>query len=264
MAATSITARSAMSSPRSCSLGWQDDVAWLNPRSAEKHRFCAKMRASNGIPSAMSLRHPTQLVAAALLVFGCAPANAVMRLVVEQVGSDVVMSGSGTANTSGLASSGSVSDFTNVYTYSQAYAGPAAFDNGAVSFWSGLSGPTVFGSDQDVTENPDQATSTGQLFGILAGSNTGSPQLVLPADYSSGSSLSGVSTFTSLTLSQLGLTPGQTFTWSWGSGLTADSLQLEVSSTVPAPLPMLLAAGVFSGVSRIRRLSKRLHSQVPD
>jgi hypothetical protein len=183
--------------------------------------------------------------------------------VVEQVGNDVVVTGSGNANTSGLTSLGSVSDLTNVYTYSQAYSGPAAFDNGAVSLWSGVSGPTTFGSDQDVIENPDPATSTGQLFGIFAGSETGNPQLVLPAGYSSGSSLSGVSTFTSLTLSQLGLTPGQTFTWSWGSGATADSLRLEVSSVVPAPLPMFLAAGVFSGVSRIRRLSKRLHSQVP-
>ena len=212
----------------------------------------------------MSFRHSPQLVAAALVVLGCAPANAVIRLVVEQVGNDVVVTGSGNANTSGLTPLGSVSDFTNVYTYSQAYSGPAAFANGAVSLWSGVSGPTAFGSDQTVTENPDPATSTGQLFGILAGSESGSPQLVLPAGYSSSSSLSGVSTFTSLTLSQLGLTPGQTFTWNWGSGSTADSLRLEVSSTVPAPLPMLLAAGVFSGVSRIRRLSKRLHSQVPD
>jgi hypothetical protein len=56
-----------------------------------------------------------------------------MRLVVEQVGNDVVVTGSGKAITSGLTSLGNAPDFTNVYTYSQVYSGPAAFDNGAVS-----------------------------------------------------------------------------------------------------------------------------------
>jgi hypothetical protein len=208
----------------------------------------------------MSLRQACHIAFTISLLFACTPANAVMRLVVEQVGSDVVVSGSGQANTSGLTSMESVSDFTNVYTSTQIYAGPAAFDNGAVSLWSGLSGPTSFGSDPDVTENPNPQTSTGQLFGILAGSSTGSPQLVLPDGYTSGSDLLGVSTYTSRTLAQLGLTPGQVFTWRWGSGPTADSLRLEVSSPVPAPLPMLMAAAMFSGLSRIRRLSKRLHS----
>jgi len=205
------------------------------------------------------LRWSIKLAIGTSILLACSPAQAVIRLVVEQVGNDVVVTGSGSAITGGLNSAGDITDFTNVLTDSQSYAGPAAFADGSVTFWNGLSGPQLFGSDPAVTENPDQATSTGQLFGIFATGSNGSAQLVLPTGYSSGASLSGTSTFTSRTLAQLGFTSGQVFTWSWGSGATADRLNLEVNP-VPAPLPMLLSAAFFSGISRLRRLSKRLHS----
>ena len=203
----------------------------------------------------MPFRWSIQLVVSASILLASAPSHAFIRLVVAQVGDDVVVTGSGSAITTGLTSPGGLTDFTNVLTNDQIFAGPNAFDDGVVSLWNGLSGPRVFGSDPDVTENP--SAGSGQLFGILAGSGTGSPQLVLPGGYSSGTSLGGTSTFSSLTLSQLGLTPGQVTTWSWGSGETADGLSLEV---VPAPLPMLMSAAFFGGIPRIRRLSKRLHS----
>ena len=203
----------------------------------------------------MTNRWLIKLPVYASILLACSPAQAVIRLVVEQVGNDVVVTGSGSANTISLNSDGDITDFTNVLTDSQVYAGPAAFDNGLVKFWNGLSGPQIFGSDPDVTENPEQATSTGQLFGIKAGS----AQLVLPLGYISGASLSGTSTFTSRTLAQLGFTSGQVTTWSWGSDTTADSLSLEVSP-VPAPLPMLLSSAFFGSIPRLRRLSKRLHS----
>ncbi len=200
---------------------------------------------------------PLSLVASS---FFLSPARAVVVLSVQQVGTDVFISGSGSANTAGLVSAGSRSEWTNVLTHTQIYAGHSAFEDGTVSLWTGLNGPMVFGFDTNVVENPSPASS-GSLFGIVADNfegSAGAQGLVLPLGYSSGASLSGTSTFTGRTLAQLGLTPGSSYVWNWGSGASADSLRLEVA--VPAPLPMAGAAVVFTRLRRLRHLSQRLHA----
>lgn len=57
-----------------------------------------------------------------------------------------------------------------------------------------------------------------------------------------------------LSLAQIGLTPGQVSTWSWGSGANADSLRLEV---VPAPAPLLGALAAFRMARGLRRRLRR-------
>jgi hypothetical protein len=187
-------------------------------------------------------------------------AHAIVHLRVQQVGPSVVISGSGSANTTALTPAGSDGSWTNLLSDAQAYAGPGAFSDGNVSLWGGLLGPLVVGNDPSVFEIP--ASGSGDLFGILANDGTNISLLVLPDGYLSGSSLSGSSIFSGANLSQLGLLPGQISTWSWGSGATADSLRLEVlapePTTVPGPLPLAGAAAAFH---RCRRL-RRLHQQV--
>jgi hypothetical protein len=206
---------------------------------------------------------PTLLAAALLApaLLAPRPASAIVTLRVQQVGNDVVITGSGTANTNGLTPAGTDNNYTNVLTDALIYAGPDAFDNGSVSLWSNISsGPLAFGSDSNLSENPN--SGTGDLFGIVANYSdgiSGAQRLVLPLGYISGTSLSGTSTFTGKTLAELGLTPGQINTWSWGADATADSLRLEVDP-VPAPLPIAGAAAVFFRLKRLRRRSRRLHS----
>jgi len=204
------------------------------------------------------------LLAAALLapaLLAPRPASAIVTLRVQQVGNDVVITGSGSANTTALTLAGTGNDYTNILTDAQIYAGPAAFDNGSVSLWSNISsGPLAFGSDSNLSENP--SSGTGALFGIVAndfGGTPGEQRLVLPLGYISGDDLIGTTTFTGYTLASLGLTPGQINTWSWGADATADSLRLEVDP-VPAPLPIAGAAAVFFRLKRLRRRSRRLHS----
>ncbi len=206
------------------------------------------------------------LFAVALLapaLFAPRPASAIVTLRVQQVGNDVVITGSGSANTTGLTPAGTDNDYTNVLTDAQIYAGPAAFGDGSggggdVSLWSNISsGPLAFGSDPSIFENP--SSGSGDLFGILANNGSGASYLVLPSSYSSGTSLSGTTTFTGYTLASLGLTPGQISTWSWGADATADSLRLEVDP-VPAPLPIAGAAAVLYRLKRLRRRSRRLHA----
>ena len=200
------------------------------------------------------------LLAAALLapaLLAPRPASAIVTLRVQQVGNNVVITGSGTANTTALTPAGTGNDYTNILTDAQIYAGPAAFADGSVSLWSNISGPLAFGSDPTLAENP--STGSGALFGILANNGSDASRLVLPFNYISGTSLSGTSTFTGFTLAQLGLTPGQIETWRWGAGGNADSLRLEVDP-VPAPLPIAGAAAVFLRIKRLRRRSRQLHA----
>jgi hypothetical protein len=179
------------------------------------------------------------------------PVQAEILLRFDQVGPDVVVTGSGSATLAALLSEGSSANWTNYFRDVDAYVGPDAFNNGSVSLFSGLVGPLVLGSDASVYELPSAAGSGGDLFGIQADDGTGRSLLVLPDGYSSGASLSGVSTFPSRTLAQLGLTPGQTTSWSWGSGASADALRLKV---VPAPAPLL---GVVAGFRLARALRRR-------
>ena len=195
------------------------------------------------------------LGAGVLLLATASAAEASMLLKVEQVGADVVITGSGSIDTSGL-TAGSTSDtFTNLLTDTQLFAGPAAFSNGSIRFWSGLSGPAFLGSDSNVLELPDDSISSsfGDLFGIQSdsiGNGAGIPLLVLPQTYVSGSSLSGTSRYSNRTLSELGLTPG-TLTWSVGSGASLQTVQ--ITTAVPAPLGFASVAVVFSSIRRLQR-----------
>jgi hypothetical protein len=179
-------------------------------------------------------------------------AKAAVTFKVDQVGSDVVITGSGTADLTGLNFEATRNDWVNYLTDVELYVGPDANPNtsATVSLYRGLSGPLAFGGDPLLYELPASIGSSGDLFGIMANNGSGVTQLVLPAGYTSGSSLSGVSTFPDRTLGQLGFTPGQASTWTWGTGPNEDSLRLEVA---PAPAPILGALASFRLARQLRR-----------
>ena len=186
-------------------------------------------------------------------------AHSAIVLTVKQDGNDVVVIGSGSANTLGLSAPTPASDYTNVITDTQIYAGPAAFSGVTVppvdvNLWSGLTGPSSFGSDPNFTANPD--SGNGDLFGIVAGSGMGQSVLVLPFNYVSGDSLNGTSRFNNFTLADLGLSPG-VFSWNWGMNSNADSLEIRIEP-VPAPAPLPLAGGAVAWklARRMRRASR--------
>jgi hypothetical protein len=59
--------------------------------------------------------------------------------------------------------------------------------------------------------------------------------IIVPAGYASGTALSGSVTYVCQTFASLGLTPG-TYTYTWGSGPTADSLAVKIgAAAVPEP-----------------------------
>ena len=190
-------------------------------------------------------------------------AHSAILLTVKQDGNDVVVIGSGSANTSSLLnppdSPTPEPDYTNVLWDNQIYAGPAAF-NGVppqvdVNLWGGINGPLSFNTDPLIaTTYPD--SGSGDLFGIYIDTVNNQPLLVLPLLYGSGDPLNGTSRFDSTTLSGLGLNPG-VFTWSWGMGQNADSLELRIEPVpVPAPLPLAGVPIAWKLAKRMRRASR--------
>jgi hypothetical protein len=168
------------------------------------------------------------------------PSEAVIHLRVDQVGNDVVVTGSGKANLSALNFSATDLSFQNVLTDVQIYAGPSLFNAGQVDLYDNvLTGPSSISSDPFLVQEPDPGTSTGSLFGIQADLY----RLVLPKGYISNTELTGTSTFKNVTISELGLTTGKSI-WTWGNiqDGSFDSINLEVApgslENVPGPLPI--------------------------
>lgn len=171
------------------------------------------------------------LAAGFILLATAKRAEASMLLSVTQEGGDVVVTGSGSINLSGLTFVENRTNFSNLFTATQLFVGPQT-DAGSVSIWSGLSGPASIGTDDFIIETPDvsSAASFGSLFGIISNdfsgpAGSGNSLLVLPLGYISGAALSGTSRYSGQSLSSLGLTPG-TQTWTIGSGPSADTVQV--------------------------------------
>jgi hypothetical protein len=187
------------------------------------------------------------LAALGLVIGAAGQARASLMLTMTQVGSDVVVSGSGSANLAGL---------TFVITGQAASAmGPNApgLTTGPISqpltdVYTALSGPSSFGSG-----GQSFATSgTGDLFGFSQG------DLLVPHGYVSGALLSGSSTFANQTFASLGVTPG-TYVWTWGSTDNHDSLTLEIVTAVPEPAT-LSGAGIVVFLS-LACAWRRLHAK---
>jgi hypothetical protein len=190
------------------------------------------------------------LVMSGLVLLCSSPVEAAIQLRVDQVGNDVVVTGSGRANLSGLTFVSTANDFQNIITDIQIFAGPNSFNAGQVDYYDGvLTGPTTISSNFFLVEEPDPTASSGNLFGIQADIY----RLILPQGYTTNTDLSGISTFRNVTIAGMGLTPG-TGTWTWGSiaNGTFDSINLVV---VPGPLPIAGAAITFGWARKLRRRS---------
>jgi hypothetical protein len=167
-------------------------------------------------------------------------AQAGFIMIVQQVGSDVVETGSGTINLSGLSLAFAANKSGNLESNSgEAIGGPASATS-ALLYGSNF-GPSSFGSGGYVAAH----SGSGDLVGV------DSIFVFVPSGYVSGAALSDTSTWTNTTLATLGLTTG-TYTWTWGSGATADSFELDIGqSSAPEPstfgLLALAAGGLMLG-----------------
>jgi hypothetical protein len=182
---------------------------------------------------------------AALGLTFATPASAAYIINFQDVGSNVVATGSGSLNVTALAlfagSSGGQAevrpDFASVVV------GPTTLTSS--DLYSGFAGPTSFGPGIG-GRNAD--LGSGPLFGVIR--STGF--VVVPNNYVSGTDL-GTSTarYNNITTAGLGLAPGR-YVYTWGSGPTADTFTVVV-----APEPTAIA---FAGVIAVGLLGRRKRS----
>jgi VPDSG-CTERM motif len=155
-------------------------------------------------------------IAVTASLFSVRPAQA-YTVTLEQVGSNVVATGSGAIDLTGL--SLVAPNFGNVSAGIAPSDGAINVADGFVSAYRGYSGPSSFGTG-GVTLT---FASSGDAVGINGSF------LFVPNGYVSGTALSDTSTYNGATFSSLGVTPG-TYVWSWGTGLENQNFTLVIGA----------------------------------
>lgn len=152
------------------------------------------------------------------------PVQAGYVVTLQEVGPNVVATGSGAIDLTGLMDGG------------REFGGPViAPDNGAISTgstgffqiytgFSVISGPTSFGRG---------AIPAFNGMGDYVGINGAEQVLFVPQDYVSGNALSDSAIYPFQTFASLGVTPG-TYKWRWGDGVN-QNFTLQIQSTERAP-----------------------------
>jgi PEP-CTERM motif len=172
----------------------------------------------------------------------------------EQLGPNVVATGSGALDPTPLGFTGPVntggSDAFMEPRAAVMIIGPSGNADlyGFNLFGAQMVGPSSFGSrDSIITAD----SSSGDFVGLNA-----SGALDVPTGYVSGSPLADTATWNNQTLSSLGVTPG-IYEWTWGNG--ADQNYTLQIGEVPEPATWgagaLLALGLFSHFVQRRRLA---------
>ncbi|MGH7103203.1 MAG: PEP-CTERM sorting domain-containing protein [Acetobacteraceae bacterium] len=197
-----------------------------------------------------SIAGTAALAAAVLLGCGLAalPAQADYVVTLTQVGSNVVATGSGTIDLTGLSPDGGGSSEAGVEPSAAGInTGPPIF--AASSFYTGYTGPASFGSGGQ--------TSASSGSGDIVGIGAFGVDLVVPSGYVSDSALSDTSTYDGATFASLGVTPG-TYTWTWGSGPADGNFTLDVKTTaVPEPGSLALLGIGLLGLGLVGFASRR-------
>ncbi|MDE2517523.1 MAG: hypothetical protein KGL12_15960 [Rhodospirillales bacterium] len=173
-----------------------------------------------------------------------------------QVGSDVVVTASGTIDLAGFNnpgyeqySSGANGIIPDLGSIIVGAPGTATTD-----LYGPFTGPTSFGTGGFT----QPSSGSGDRVGVRQDSPS-TTFIVVPQAYVSGAALSGSSTFSNATYASLGVDIG-TYVWSWGSGPTVDSLTLDVvdpASTVAEPGALGWLAVALAGLFVARRSRTR-------
>jgi hypothetical protein len=157
----------------------------------------------------------------------CPSANATYIATLDEIGGNVVGTGSGSFDLTELTFEANVSDSAAAVifpTIALLFLG----SGGPLDIYSGISGPTNFGFGGFTPAN----SQTGNIVGVFGGAVS---LLHLPQNYMSATPLgTSTGTWNSATFASLGLTPG-TYVWTWGSGIHADSFTLQIGPTNGVP-----------------------------
>jgi hypothetical protein len=183
-------------------------------------------------------------------------ATASLIITINQEGSDVVATGTGSINLAALTFEESGNQAQGINPGAALIAEGTPPNPNPVDIYRGFTGPTDFGT---INAFVSASSGTGDQFSIagLVGNIT------VPQGYTSDSPLTATDTYTGQSFSSLGLTPG-TYTWTWGTGASADSFTVQIgpAAVVPEPSTAIQAViGVVTlsayGWSRHRRVQRQ-------
>jgi hypothetical protein len=197
---------------------------------------------------------PVVLIACCLACLSIqATVDAGVILDIEQVAGNVVATATGTANLSALSIIGSENAANGMNAFNAIVQAGSATD---VNVYGNISGPTSFGPGTGKFE--DSSSQSGDFFAVAGAAQA----ILVSTTYTSGDLISGTATWTGATFSSLGLNPG-TYTYTWGSGPTADSLTVQVgASSVPEPATIwLLAMGAPASFAVHARFARSKHQR---
>lgn len=185
------------------------------------------------------------LTFALLLCAGRAKADLVITF--AQSGANVVANGTGSLNFSDLTFQNF--DFSNSYVNASAGAVLLGSSGSYADYYGSISGPTTFGSGLNFLADSSTSTAPGSTG---AGVDGATGQLLVPGGYFPGDPFTVSATWDNTTIAGLGLTPG-TYVWTWGTGASADSLEVIIPGTPEPSSLILLGSGALGLIGGVRR-----------
>ncbi|MBL0871643.1 MAG: PEP-CTERM sorting domain-containing protein [Phycisphaerales bacterium] len=163
-------------------------------------------------------------------------ASAAVTFTIAEAGGNVVITGSGSINTTGMTSL-FVTGWTLPYNASDGI----GVGSGPVSAYAGLTGP-LLGPGASV---PVASTATGDPFGFTKFNG----RFLLPQNYVSGSPLFGTASYFGQSYTSMGFVPG-TYVFNLNNGTGSDTMTV----IIPAPgAAAMLGLGGMMAVRRRRR-----------
>jgi hypothetical protein len=180
-----------------------------------------------------------RLGAAMLIGLSAPSAQAGYVVDLTQQGGNVVATGSGAIDLTGLRFISSFSTAASILPNNgYILTGRAAPDVSSVDSYIGFTGPMTFGSGAFAAPS----SGSGDLVGIVGIRD----QLFVPHDYVSDRALSDTATYDNQSFSSLGVTPG-TYKWTWGSGAN-QNFTLVIGTVVPEPSTWVMMLLGFAGL----------------
>jgi hypothetical protein len=175
---------------------------------------------------------PQILKSLSLCLVACAafsPASqAAYTITLQEIGGNVVATGSGSLNLAALVPAGGLLGWPNTLIPDNGTVGVGPLTADCTLYAGNVSFPSAVGTGGFAAPT----SGSGSFVGAIGGG-----YLVVPLRYVSGTPLGpSETTFVGRTFADLGLAPGE-YAWSWGEGSTADILTVQVGAPNPPPPP---------------------------